>query len=98
MTVIGGAVLVTVPGSGGGEAGSVELGDGGGALGGEPAIVVVGGAAVGLGFGPGRLLRITAIVTTSTITAMMAATTATMAGHRIARESTTIVVGGFGTS
>jgi hypothetical protein len=29
---------------------------------------------------------------------MMAATTATMAGHRIARESTTIVVGGFGTS
>jgi hypothetical protein len=62
-------------------------------------IFVVGGAAVGLGFDARWNVRITIIITSSRMTTTpTAATTTPMAGHGIARESTTFVGGGFSAS
>jgi hypothetical protein len=91
VVTVGGAV---VAGTDVDVRGGVAVGDDGVGTG----IVVVGGTAVGLGLGPGRFMRITRTVTSSKITATMAATTATMDGHGMGRESTTFVVGGFGAS
>jgi hypothetical protein len=76
---VGGAVTVT----GGGGAWVVVTADG--VVRGT--VVVVKGAAVGLGFDALRRVRTTVIAATTTITAMLTATTAAVVGHGMDGES-----------